>query len=332
MSCNLERQCCEGLVCGCLTGQLLFLVGGVGADNVRNVQRGGQVLNHSVQHGLNTAVLECRTAENGECLAGDNKLTDTRLNLGDSQFALFEVLLHELFAGLSNSLNQLSAVLLSLLNQVSRNVLNLVRSTHAHVTLGVAGPDVCLHFEQVNNTEEVALSADGELNNQRTCAQAVDDGLNGEVEVSTHLVHLVDEADTGDIVLVSLAPNGLRLGLNTFLAVEHSNCAVEDAQGALNLNGEVDVTGGVDNVDLVVLPEAGGCCGGNGNTSLLLLSHPVHGGSAVVGLTDLVVNTGVEQNALSGGGLTGVDVRHNTDVADLVKVGEHVKCHVILPK
>ena len=95
------------------------------------------------------------------------------------------------------------------------------------------------HFEQVNNTEEVALSADGELNNQRTCAQAVDDGLNGEVEVSTHLVHLVDEADTGDIVLVSLAPNGLRLGLNTFLAVEHSNCAVEDAQRALNLNGEV---------------------------------------------------------------------------------------------
>ena len=51
-----------------------------------------------------------------------------------------------------------------------------------------------------------------------------------------------------------------------------------------------------------------------------------------MGLTDLVVDTGVEQNALSGGGLTGVDVRHNTDVADLVKVGEHVKCHVILPK
>ena len=92
------------------------------------------------------------------------------------------------------------------------------------------------------------------------------------------------------------------------------------------------MAGGVDNVDLVALPEAGGCCGGNGNTSLLLLSHPVHGGSAVVSLTNLVVNTGVEQNALSGGGLTGVDVRHNTDVADLAKVGEHVKCHVILPK
>ena len=332
MSCDLECQCCEGLLSGCLTGQLLFLVGGVGADNVRNVQRGGQVIDHSVQHGLNTAVLECRTTENGECLACDHELTDTSLNLGDGQLALFEVLLHELFAGLGDSLNQLGAVLFSLLNQVSGDVLNLVGGTHGHVTLGVAGPYVCLHFEQVNDTDEVALSTDGELNNQRASAQAVNDGLNGEVEVRTHLVHLVDEADTGDVVLVSLTPNGLRLGLNTFLAVEHSNSAVEDAQGALNLNGEVDVTGGVDDVDLVVLPEAGGCCGGNGNTSLLLLSHPVHSGSAVVGLTDLVVNTGVEQNALSGGGLTGVDVRHNTDVADLVKVGEHVKCHVILPK
>ena len=78
--------------------------------------------------------------------------------------------------------------------------------------LGVAGPYVCLHFEQVNDTDEVALSTDGELNNQRASAQAVNDGLNGEVEVRTHLVHLVDEADTGDVVLVSLTPNGLRLG------------------------------------------------------------------------------------------------------------------------
>ncbi len=30
---------------------------------------------------------ECRTAENGECLAGDNKLTDTRLNLWAGQLA-----------------------------------------------------------------------------------------------------------------------------------------------------------------------------------------------------------------------------------------------------
>ena len=44
-------------------------------------------------------------------------------------------------------------------------------------------------------------------------------------------------------------------------------------------------------------------------------------GGAVVGLTDLVVDAGVEQDALGGGGLAGVDVRHDADVADLGQVG-----------
>jgi hypothetical protein len=37
-----------------------------------------------------------------------------------------------------------------------------------------------------------------------------------------------------------------------------------------------------------------------------------------VHLTDLVGDTGVEQNTLGCGGLTGVNVRHDTDVANLV--------------
>ncbi len=82
------------------------------------------------------------------------------------------------------------------------------------------------------------------------------DGTDREVEVGTHLVHLVDEADTGDVVLVGLTPHGLGLGLNALLAVEHGDGAVEDAQGALNLDGEVNVTGGVDDVDLVTVPES----------------------------------------------------------------------------
>ena len=45
--------------------------------------------------------------------------------------------------------------------------------------------------------------------------------------------------------------------------------------------------GGVDDVDAVALPEAGGGGGGDGDAALLLLRHPVHGGGAVMGLTDL---------------------------------------------
>ena len=78
---------------------------------------------------------------------------------------------------------------------------------------------------------------------------------------------------------------------------------------------------GVDDVDLVVVPEAGRCCGGDGDTALLFLSHPVHGGSAIVDFTDLVGDTRVKQNALCRGGLSRIDVSHDADVADLVQVG-----------
>jgi hypothetical protein len=46
-----------------------------------------------------------------------------------------------------------------------------------------------------------------------------------------------------------------------------------------------------------------------------------------VDLTDLVRDARVEQDPLGGGGLAGVDVRHDADVADLVQVGGDVDGH-----
>ena len=50
-----------------------------------------------------------------------------------------------------------------------------------------------------------------------------------------------------------------------------------------------------------------------------------------MGLTDLVVDAGVEEDALGGGGLTGIDVRHDADVADLLQVGQRFNCHWVTP-
>jgi hypothetical protein len=77
------------------------------------------------------------------------------------------------------------------------------------------------------------------------------DGVDRVVEVGAELVHLVDEADARHAVLVGLAPHGLGLRLDAGLAVEHGDGAVEHAQRTLHLDGEVDVAGGVDDVDLV---------------------------------------------------------------------------------
>jgi len=87
------------------------------------------------------------------------------------------------------------------------------------------------------------------------------------------------------------------------------------------------VTGGVDDVDLVLVPEAGHGGRRDRDAALLLLLHPVGRRGTVVRLTELVVDARVEQDALGRRRLAGIDVRHDADVADLVEVGEHFLCH-----
>src|ERR1700709_927106 len=100
-------------------------------------------------------------------------------------------------------------------------------------------------------------------------------------------------------------------------------------RGRPTSGGTDAVPGGVDDVDLVVLPPAGRRGGRDRDAALLLLLHPVHRGSALVDLTDLVVDAGVEQDALGRRGLARVDVRHDPDVADLGQVRRDVDSHVL---
>ena len=56
----------------------------------------------------------------------------------------------------------------------------------------------------------------------------------------------------GTLVLLGLPPHGLRLRLDAGNAVETGDRAVEHAQRTLDLDGEVDVAGRVDDVDAVL--------------------------------------------------------------------------------
>ena len=150
-------------------------------------------------------------------------------------------------------------------------------------------------------------------------AEAVDHRLHATVEVGADPVHLVDVGDPRHVVLVGLAPDRLGLRLDAGDRVEQRDRAVEHAQRALDLDGEVDVPGRVDDVDPVPFPLGGGGSGGDRDAALLLLLHPVHHGSALVDLADLVGAAGVVEDALGRRRLTGVDVSHDPDVAGVLK-------------
>ena len=331
---NLECQCRERLIIG--RSAIFFLASlRVGALDGRNVGRSGHIINDCIQQFLNATVLVRRAADNRNDLVGNSSLTQSSLDFSLGQLFAFQVLHHQLFVGLSNSFDQLVMIFLSLFFQVFRNFLN------AHIIAHIIIVDISFHVDQIDDAAESVFLADRQLDRHTVGMQTIMHHLYAAEEVSTHGIHLVDVNHAGNLVLVSLAPNGFRLRLNATLCGQNGNRTVQNTQRTLNFNSKVNVARGVDDVDtmtvlfeqsrivlgLGVAPVAGGCSGSDGNTTFLFLLHPVHRSSAVMNFADLMVNTGVVQNALGGGGLACVDVGHDTDISGHLQGYVSRRCH-----
>jgi len=154
-----------------------------------------------------------------------------------------------------------------------------------------------------------------DLDGYGTGIKALADGIDGVLKIGAHLVHLVDEANSGNAVFIGLAPYGFRLRLDAVHGIKHRYRAIEDAQRAFDFRGKVHVAGGIDNIDANVAPGAGGGGGGNRNAALLLLLHPIHGGGAFMHFADAVRDARIEQDAFSRSCLAGINVGHDPDVA-----------------
>src|SRR5699024_5084947 len=112
---------------------------------------------------------------------------------------------------------------------------------------------------------------------------------------------------------------------------QHQHGAVEDAERALDLDGEVHVPGGIDQVDVVAVPDAVGGGRLDRDALLALEIHRVHLGAharLAPDLLDPVNLPRVVVDALRERGLPGVDVGGDTDVADFL---DRDRRHVTFP-
>ena len=318
---DLEGQSGERLV---IRGRSLFLFLGLGIDtlDVRNVHRRGHIVHNGIQQLLNALVLIAGTADHRNHMVVQGRLTDDALDVRYGEFLTVQIFHHQLFIQLSHRLQELGTILFGLLLHVLGNFL------HPDVLAQIVIVDVSLHLHQIDDTLKGILTADGQLEGNRVALQTVADHVQNVVEIGAHNVHLVDIDHSGDLVLVGLTPHSLGLRLNAALGAQNGNGAVQHTQGTLDLNGEVHVTGGINDVDAMavflrqrgiilifgVAPIAGSSSGGNGDTSLLLLCHPVHLCGTIVSFTDLVGLAGVVEDTFCSCGFTRIDVSHNADI------------------
>ena len=98
-----------------------------------------------------------------------------------------------------------------------------------------------LHRDQVDHALEVVFLADRPLHQHGVAAHLFADLGHDLLGVGAGAVHLVDERQPRHVIALHLAIDGQRLRLHAADAAQHQDRAVEHAQAALDLDGEVDV-------------------------------------------------------------------------------------------
>ena len=289
-----------------------------------NIERARKVVDDGVEGVLNTLVFKSRTTSHRNERIRDGRAAQASFDCSSVDGLFFEEHHANLFIDVSKSFEEEIVGLVSDLLLIGIKILNRVSGAE-QVVIGV---DNCFLVHHVDLPLEVIFGADRDQNWNRIACELLANIVDRLVEVGTDAIHLVDEGDARDFVFVSLTPDGLRLRLDARNTTEDGNCTVENPERTLDLSGEIDVTRGVDNVDLLLnargrfgdasflalRPFAANRCGGDGDSPLLLLLHPVRSSSPIMYLTDLVYRSCVEQDSFSEGRLPRINVRTDADI------------------
>ncbi|CAH0056777.1 unnamed protein product [Clonostachys solani] len=262
----------------------LLVLGSI-QGQVVGISRVGQVFTHGIEHGLDGLVGQGGSHHDRSELAGNGGPSDGSLDLFVGGFDFLKEQFGNLIIDISELLNQSLALLVGEFLEDGRDLVG-----HADFDTTGAFKVHGLHFDQINDTLVLILETNGDLDSSGRDLEFLVDLLDGLPGVGAHSVHLVDKGDTGDIVALHLSVDGDGLGLDAADSTENHDGTIENAESALNLDGEVDMAGSVDKIDMI---------------------HGVHLGANGIFSSNFVNrldSAGVEQNSLSNRSLATVDV------------------------
>ena len=143
---------------------------------------------------------------------------------------------------------------------------------------------------EVDRSSKFAFSTNRNLDGYSVDAHPIENLLVYLEEIRTSPIHLIHKDDPWYFVAIGLSPYRLRLRLNTANGAKYSNYTIEYPHRTFDFDREVYVSWSIDDIDLVILPSRADRGGGDGDSTLLLLHHPVGGGSSFVNFANFVDN------------------------------------------
>ena len=258
---------------------------------------------------MHTLVLERAPAENRNDLELECRLAERLAELIRRDLFAVEVFCGERFIEPRNRFDQILTGLGDRTLQLCGN-LALMKFGPQRIVIPVDR----LFGQQIHHALEAVFGSDWNLEGKSVRTESIANHANDAGEVRTNPIHLVHEVDARHTVAIRLSPNRFGLRLNPRDCTEDANRSIQNPKGSLHLDREIDMARRVDDVDPMVLPEAGRRGSRDGDPALLFLLHPIHRRRAVVDLTDLVIDTRVVEDPLGRSRLAGIDVGHDADV------------------
>ena len=114
---------------------------------------------------------------------GASTFTDAALDVFDGWHLTFHVLHHQIIIHLDRSFDELLVICLYVIDHVCRHVNNFI----VFWLTGII-PDVSFLGENVNNTNEIVLTANRQRHNKRVCCQNITHLVNYAVKIRTQTV------------------------------------------------------------------------------------------------------------------------------------------------
>ena len=254
-------------------------------------------------------------AEDGGYLAVGNAGAEGAVDLLGGELHGFEVLVHELLAGAGGIFSYLTVHLLNAVGHVGGH--GDLAAVLALVLVGLAGQDI-------DEAGDLGAGHDGRGHGAQRGAELLAQLLKGLVEVGVLLVHLGDVYGAGQARVGKGLPGLLGADVQAVLGGDADDADVRDAQSLSDLAREVEVSRGVDDVDLGLLILSVHRAGGDTYLAADLLRVVVRDGVAGGGAAEPVGSAGQKEDALSEAGLAVAAVSEQRDVADVLGCIAHV--------